>query len=1397
MFRVVLTEQTISFEYNSSYGAYISNSNPSLFLPIAGEEYSIGWDGTDYTCVAFTHESAPDQVLLGNTYALGGEDTGVPFFMSSLASGSGMTVFALSTEETHSIHAYQKVTSNSSSTITIIPETTIPGFVENNGVYMNMLEMYIDTIKPGSTYTVSWDGTMYTCVAALVEDIVVVGNQAFDGGVDTGEPFVVILASPEIAGNTTGTTIIGTSDEGSSHGIAVYKLIPEGCLLDEQTVPSGQNTHIISQHLFVLEVSKTYRVLFDDEEYLVLAKEVTSNGITTCALGNHILFDASLEDTGEPFLLFSIEPGNMTGETGVTFIVTSDATESHTASVYVYEEPVNGASITLFDDKGISQAYEGVDKISLLTPEGDRQVYTCGQLPPVIPELDVDFTKGNQKISAGEGYLVREAILKKPVTLVPENILKDIDIAGIIGKFEVVDNVEVPLSMADGNQEAVSCGALQAVKRVVVIKPETLIPENIAKGIDIGGVVGSFAGGKGEHKDIVPNFADGDYTVIPEEDGVMFDSVTVKKPASLLPSNIVSGVDIAGVIGAYEAPKLYAPNNVTGPTLDSTKNRYYYAVANPTSNNGAFADTVLVVNSDETIFASVPCTGATTKVYAEDFIMRDSWTLTNFYAKLAGAGFSPSDMWDTNANIYGIFVVEYVLHNVTLNSQPTLFFQNDQLKVIATAEDNYYLPKTVSRIGAFKDFTYDPDTGVITANGFNLSMDISKYTITIDAVDIPWLRDPIIREIVNSSDMRVWYDGNTEYLVLYVDGEIASQEVPVPYVSTPQITIIDKPDGATYGFSLDSDGYYVSTNKGVSSSYSICRVDVITDAPTTLTIDCRSYGESNYDYGLISKVDSTFNFSSAADSTYFKSFKGAASANVVSVTYDVPAGEHFFYIKFIKDGSGNSYDDNFKFKISNATASVATVHTFDMSSLLTNYVTLEASVKAIANGYTDSDIVSTIIDYMPSITIEGKLLTISNLLDFVTYVDVYANGEVITTVAKGEESTLLVDLKDILTDYATTYNLYIVAAGDGVAENKSNEVSIYPEIYGVSDLYSSSASLTRTDDAIGKTYTKNTDGTVSSDFDNLFPWCAMEVVEDSLGNKFVQVPRMYFRVNADTSHVITDIAVSAAPREGEDNWYEVEPFCVGCYMAYKNGSVLQSISGVAPTGSYTRAGFRGYAKSTGTNYHSYDLYHDTILKFLWWIEFGTKNSALVFNGTYSGSGTTGGSVKVNTGGTDSLTTPTGYETTRSQMRYRYIEDFVGNMSVWLDGVYSDYQNTVCRATDNPSSFSDSTAGMYTLCYNNPSIYSNACIAGYGWDPAHPFLCMPTKTVNNSSYNTYFNDGYYNISYSSRPVVFNRTHYYGSTLSSGAGLCSLNRMASNYTAAYIGTRLIYRGTLKES
>ena len=124
---------------------------------------------------------------------------------------------------------------------------------------------------------------------------------------------------------------------------------------------------------------------------------------------------------------------------------------------------------------------------------------------------------------------------------------------------------------------------------------------------------------------------------------------------------------------------------------------------------------------------------------------------------------------------------------------------------------------------------------------------------------------------------------------------------------------------ATYGFTLNSNEYYESTNKGKPSSYSLCKlVFNITEKFKTLKLECISSGESNYDFGILSNIDTTLSLNNSEDSStkVYKSFKGQSSTTPVVITYpEATVGEHFIYIKYRKDGSGDNDNDSLQFKV--------------------------------------------------------------------------------------------------------------------------------------------------------------------------------------------------------------------------------------------------------------------------------------------------------------------------------------------------------------------------------------------------------------------------------------------------------------------------------------------------
>ena len=123
-------------------------------------------------------------------------------------------------------------------------------------------------------------------------------------------------------------------------------------------------------------------------------------------------------------------------------------------------------------------------------------------------------------------------------------------------------------------------------------------------------------------------------------------------------------------------------------------------------------------------------------------------------------------------------------------------------------------------------------------------------------------------------------------------------------------------ENASYGFELNDSGYYESKNKGVSSSYAICQVNISNMAGRKVYFECINSGESNYDFGILSKVNTALSLSNNEDNgSYFKSFKGQSSANIQTVEYTDAIGDCFIQVKYIKDSSGDQDNDTLQFKV--------------------------------------------------------------------------------------------------------------------------------------------------------------------------------------------------------------------------------------------------------------------------------------------------------------------------------------------------------------------------------------------------------------------------------------------------------------------------------------------------
>ena len=440
----------------------------------------------------------------------------------------------------------------------------------------------------------------------------------------------------------------------------------------------------------------------------------------------------------------------------------------------------------------------------------------------------------------------------------------------------------------------------------------------------------------------------------------------------------------------------------------------------------------------------------------------------------------------------------------------------------------------------------------------------------------------------------------------------------------------------------------------------------------------------------------------------------------------------------------------------------------DLLSLLIPYGQRQLKVKAKATGYTDSDM-SNVVTYnsRPHINRkDGTTLQITNCRAAATNYEIYLDGTKVGDAAYSgaDGGTLDVDVSSLGFTQDAINKVYVKGTGTGIESNQSETLGFWYGdniVLGVSGLYQSEPALTRTDDAVDLTWAMS-NNVISSDFDNKFPYNQMQR-ETIDGDVFVYIPAMYWRIGYDSNHYITDIAVApAAMAVGENQILaHSDAFYYGAYGARIVDGQMRSVGNGSRAGNYTRAQFRAYAKARGAKYRQLDLYHMRILDFLWLIEFATKNSESVMWGLTN--------YGYSCGATDSLTVPSGQLANQGRMRWRYIEDFIGNGLEFFDGL------TGYKATDTESNYTDdATTGELT--FSSCSGYFKSLKI----DPSKPLVAVPQQSGASAS--TFFCD-YASFGGS---AVYYRGRY---ITSSDFGLFCIYGNGASYYYSSIGSRLL--------
>lgn len=241
---------------------------------------------------------------------------------------------------------------------------------------------------------------------------------------------------------------------------------------------------------FTLVLGESYIVVWDGETFACEAQDMSAILEGCLALGNLASFGGA--GNNEPFIIGWTQYG-------VT-IFAADNESAHSMAIYQdagESYAPNDAVILNYSKTPVH--YENVPKVWLTHPESTEETpvlvpFTYGEA--VSKTVEPDFSAGDMAVPIEDGELVTELTITKPEGLVPENIKKGETVAGVTGELlGDTEEVTVDLAMADGDQVIVPSVAGKSFSKVTITKPDSLVPENIAKDIEIGGIVGTHEGG--------------------------------------------------------------------------------------------------------------------------------------------------------------------------------------------------------------------------------------------------------------------------------------------------------------------------------------------------------------------------------------------------------------------------------------------------------------------------------------------------------------------------------------------------------------------------------------------------------------------------------------------------------------------------------------------------------------------------------------------------------------------------------------------------------------------------------------------------------------------------------------------------------------------------------------
>lgn len=612
-----------------------------------------------------------------------------------------------------------------------------------------------------------------------------------------------------------------------------------------------------------------------------------------------------------------------------------------------------------------------------------------------MPKIKAKNYYGEEKVFDTNQVLYKSAT--DDGTLVPftygEAVDKAVDLnfTDSENESQILDEQVVPI--AEG----------ELVTGLKINKPVNLVPENIALGIDVAGVVGKFAGGTGVEKTVDLSMVEGDQIIEADEDTVMTRAI-VRKPIGLVPENIKKDVDIGGIVGKMSIPKLNAP------TLSKAAAALFnnITVVNPSTNGNFASDLNFYIDGELVTTKQAPGQGLTLVIADVDLYNGVEGEQT-IGVEVVGEGFENSDKASIATSIYSVNFVPAEIDDGF--GYPAIRAGATYDAVINEKNGiSGYLPiKPVVKMGDIgcDDYVWERDLGIGVSSNIaqvtrykNATLKVPNVVGRLD-IDMsydssPKLDPPIITN--ENGNVLITPPTYAEQVVIYLDGEEYYTVQGISYVGSGDIVPLPKDFGCKNTLLASQE----------SGDYNLGKLKLTAVEETTLVLRCVYHQSGSIsNYGMLSKLDVSLSASSTADSStnLQQSFYNLSSSTIVrEVVYTVPPGEHTIDAKFRCGTTASGATATFGvalYKLCNA----KTIELIDYNKHI-----VSAIAKGPSSNSVDSDMVSLECQTRPQCEVKDRILTVSNIIEGVEQIAIYINNTLVDTVAYEDSPDWNVDL---------------------------------------------------------------------------------------------------------------------------------------------------------------------------------------------------------------------------------------------------------------------------------------------------------------------------------------------------------------------------------------------------